>query len=444
MGPPSPSFAHPSPTFSTADTTIDSSDQCETCKASPKDYPENAKTDLQKPCHGWPQLVKAMVNYPCFECFQPFRDLNIKSLLYYQAELVQLREELHALEWEDHRKGEDSSDLCANVKNLRKAEGQEQLEKVKEIRNVLKDYNAALLQYSQVNELPQAETFNVTSFRKYIEGSADTKFTIRGPGKDSWGRLFKTKSDLESKSLLRHFGILLRSTVWDGKSDEVQLDLVVPRKVKDMDSLTRWISSQGVPYWNRLQNAYHTAEDTAKKHGGLRYWYFLLIFFGQTKKIEQLPTHTPTALAEGKKSSLSNSSSSFSLLKKWTSFRRKGSVGSNESTEVGEGEVQDIYHDALENQSDPQIITYTMKRMVRFTNFFATIVACLLPIIAIVVLAKLHTMAKILGFIALFTAIFAVGIMWLTDSSTSRTDIFTATAAFSAVLVVFVQNQVPT
>jgi hypothetical protein len=41
----------------------------------------------------------------------------------------------------------------------------------------------------------------------------------------------------------------------------------------------------------------------------------------------------------------------------------------------------------------------------------------------------MHTTAELLGFIALFTAIFAIGLMVLTDSGTSRTEIFTATAA---------------
>jgi hypothetical protein len=74
------------------------------------------------------------------------------------------------------------------------------------------------------------------------------------------------------------------------------------------------------------------------------------------------------------------------------------------------------------------LATYSSKSMIRFTNRVATIVACLFPIIGIVVLSRLHTQAKILGFIALFTATFAMGIMALT-SSTSRTEIFTVTAA---------------
>jgi hypothetical protein len=53
--------------------------------------------------HGWPELAKAIETYADFEAFPAFRDLNIKSLLYYQCELTALRKELHELEWDDHR-----------------------------------------------------------------------------------------------------------------------------------------------------------------------------------------------------------------------------------------------------------------------------------------------------------------------------------------------------
>jgi len=78
--------------------------------------------------------------------------------------------------------------------------------------------------------------------------------------------------------------------------------------------------------------------------------------------------------------------------------------------------------------------------MLRISSTITTVVACLLPTVAISVLAELHTMGQTLGAIAGFTALFALGLSWLTGG-TSRVEIFTATAAFSAVMVVFVQNQ---
>jgi hypothetical protein len=55
-------------------------------------------------------------------------------------------------------------------------------------------------------------------------------------------------------------------------------------------------------------------------------------------------------------------------------------------------------------------------------------IASLLPIVAIVVLSKMHTQRVILGFIALFTRLFTMGLMILMLWGTSMTEIFTASA----------------
>jgi len=84
---------------------------------------------------------------------------------------------------------------------------------------------------------------------------------------------------------------------------------------------------------------------------------------------------------------------------------------------------------------------YSANWILRITSLITTVVACLLPTVAIVILARVQSMGLILGCIAIFTALFAVGLVLLSSSS-SRVDIFTATAAFSAVMVVFVQNKI--
>ncbi|KAK0702291.1 hypothetical protein B0H67DRAFT_650334 [Lasiosphaeris hirsuta] len=57
------------------------------------------------------------------------------------------------------------------------------------------------------------------------------------------------------------------------------------------------------------------------------------------------------------------------------------------------------------------------------------------------ILTTAETTLQKLGCIPGFTAMFSIGLMWLTDAGTSRVQIFTATSVFLAVLVVFVQNQ---
>jgi hypothetical protein len=57
---------------------------------------------------------------------------------------------------------------------------------------------------------------------------------------------------------------------------------------------------------------------------------------------------------------------------------------------------------------------------------FNTIFTCLVPIVAIVILANLHTKAQLLGTISAFTAIFAFVLTVFTKAR--RVEIFTATA----------------
>jgi hypothetical protein len=65
------------------------------------DDPANPANNVNYPVEGWPTLSKIIAKKPDLEAFASFTDLNIKSLLYYQAELICLRKELHKLEWGD-------------------------------------------------------------------------------------------------------------------------------------------------------------------------------------------------------------------------------------------------------------------------------------------------------------------------------------------------------
>jgi hypothetical protein len=153
------STAPSSPSISESGTAVESngrspSRNCsvyEDCKLN-YEYNGVAKTP-EKPCHGWPELTDHIVKNPGFESFQSFRDLNIKSLLYFQAELCSLRRQLHELEWKDHRSGNFShaEHLCANVEFLVDSEfgqtkrGGKQMRLVKRIRAVLKEYSNILI-----------------------------------------------------------------------------------------------------------------------------------------------------------------------------------------------------------------------------------------------------------------------------------------------------------
>ncbi|KAH7324039.1 hypothetical protein BKA65DRAFT_406916, partial [Rhexocercosporidium sp. MPI-PUGE-AT-0058] len=81
-------------------------------------------------------------------------------------------------------------------------------------------------------------------------------------------------------------------------------------------------------------------------------------------------------------------------------------------------------------------VLYGDSSLIRLTKLFTTVLACLLPIISIVILYIVDSMSKRLGIIGALTAAFSLCMGLVT--SASMADIFAATAAFAAVQVVFV------
>ena len=92
----------------------------------------------EDPIQGWPQLALLMAKTPDFATFSRFRDLNIKSLLYYQAQLTVLRKKLHDLEYADAGKGKIWAERADKLVEDTKSD---QFLLVKDIRIVLKEYS---------------------------------------------------------------------------------------------------------------------------------------------------------------------------------------------------------------------------------------------------------------------------------------------------------------
>jgi len=126
-------------------------------------FPEHVM-GLEHPLYGWPELAQLMAQNADLQAFPAFTDLNVKSLLYYQAELTDLREELRKLEWTDHLDGRFrfSDQFCARVdsllypKRLSGMAGPEgaQLKLVFRIRAVLKEYSMNYSSLSSFSLVP--------------------------------------------------------------------------------------------------------------------------------------------------------------------------------------------------------------------------------------------------------------------------------------------------
>ncbi|RYP55897.1 hypothetical protein DL771_012273 [Monosporascus sp. 5C6A] len=291
-----------------------------------------------------------------FESFRRFRELNVKNLLYYQAQIAMLEEKLRDMEKKDYegekprRKYARSAEEMFEYYEESGGLDSQQCKLVLEIRGLLNQYNAALLQHAEVSRLPQPDLKDVVAFRQKL-----TYRTLRvtGSGAKAWNisEPEPRKEDRLIQWILSPFKKLFS---WHERSLETDLDLVTVHQAPELDRFTRWIAQDLTPIWHKI-------------------------------------CHPKTV---------------------------------NRTDDP--------------NYANPT--EYSEKSMLRFTSCVATVIACLLPVAGICILTTAETTGQRLGYIAGFTALFALTLMWLTDAK-SRVHIFTATSAFSAVLVVFVQNQ---
>jgi hypothetical protein len=101
--------------------------------------------DVTLPIPGWPALARRVANTPDFQAFPSFTDLNIKSLLYYQAQLILLRKKLHKVEFKDYYNSNDEdlpSRFAEDLQYLIEGKGNpEQWDLIEQIRTVLDRYS---------------------------------------------------------------------------------------------------------------------------------------------------------------------------------------------------------------------------------------------------------------------------------------------------------------
>lgn len=213
-------------------------------------------------------------------------------------------------------------------------------------------------------------------------------FCIIGDAACVWGDY--TKKKVQEKAIKWQFVDLLRNIFWPPPPQTNTSDLIVPRQGHKVDGLTRWVANEFVPFWHNVKKAlWHEKKEAIPSESSL-------------------PTTEPVSQTSIEKTK-TNISFRF-----WVS-RKRNSDGTPE---------------AISKQKERSDFTvYSEARMLRFTSAVATVIACLLPTVAIAVLSKVQTNKELLGLIAAFTAIFAMGLMALTEAGTSRVDIFTATAA---------------
>jgi hypothetical protein len=75
------------------------------------------------------------------------------------------------------------------------------------------------------------------------------------------------------------------------------------------------------------------------------------------------------------------------------------------------------------------LVSWSENGALRLTSTISTLVACLMPVVAISVLSQLHGIKNLLLCLAGFSLLFALGLIFLTQGTSKRTEVFAATAA---------------
>jgi hypothetical protein len=158
---------------------------------------------------------------------------------------------------------------------------------------------------------------------------------------------------------------LLGSFFWAPKPQQNELDLIVPRPGYQVDDFTQWVAGEFAPFYSYLV-----------RHLGKR---------------------------------------------------KRRNVSDVEKQAVFKPETYDFLPQTL---SEEHQITMTSLSnfMVKLRSGFTTVAACLLPTLAIAILASVHHTAELIGLIGLFTALFAIGLMVFASKTPSTVEIFSATA----------------
>ncbi|KAL8654256.1 MAG: hypothetical protein Q9226_003506 [Calogaya cf. arnoldii] len=110
-----------------------------------------------------------MANHAEAAIFRRYDSLNLENLLYMQAELVDLEDQLNDTESEDNPK---RVQLSSSVQDLRKYTGtqdNDQWLRFKEVQGKMRVYNDALLQYLSLRKVAKPTPNDINVLRDWLE-----------------------------------------------------------------------------------------------------------------------------------------------------------------------------------------------------------------------------------------------------------------------------------
>lgn len=187
---------------------------------------------------------------------------------------------------------------------------------------------------------------------------------------NTWGLLKNNPGDGE-KSLWSQFGSLFWGLLWMRRSEKsmYEADLALTAPQMQVDGLTHWYASEWIPFRRSLNSR------KKRRNNG-------------SNDVEQ--------------------------------------SGDRDAAQKSTGPAAPW---ARKAQKEQTLVSWSENSALRLTSGISTVVACLLPVIAISVLSQLQGLKALLVCLAGFSLVFAIGLIALTQGTSKRTEIFGATAA---------------
>ncbi|KAL1592013.1 hypothetical protein SLS60_011605 [Paraconiothyrium brasiliense] len=195
--------------------------------------PPSARSDpFSNLAKGYPTLATRMGVIPSTAMFRRFGALNARNLLYLQNDLIQLEAELIELEKRDYQSGEykefyahDSRWLFTSnveIKGQPRDGDTDQRDMVIRMRDLLKEYNHALIQQSTILQMKSPDAFDLKDIQAFLWGDAMGPPWLMGPDKYVWGTV--------------------------KKPDTYSRELVCLRAREEIDQFSRWLGARAIRY----------------------------------------------------------------------------------------------------------------------------------------------------------------------------------------------------
>jgi hypothetical protein len=149
-------------------------------------------TDGKKTNYNYQSLAQLSGNEPGFAVFRRFRTLNAKNILYLQAELAELEEQLAQLEADDQNSGEvNNRKFQWDARLLMEASpgADQQWKMILQIRTKLDEYNRLLLQHQRLHSLPRPNCHDLGKLREWLEWPVYGACFLEVP-QDAWDERF--------------------------------------------------------------------------------------------------------------------------------------------------------------------------------------------------------------------------------------------------------------